>query len=303
MQLEHGELIQGDCLEIIPTLPDQSVDLVLCDPPYGVTPASWDKPLPMEDYIQVGTKRMTEMEFYTYGVKHHLGGDELLHTWKANHRPGIWSHYDRILRPGDTVVIFGAGDFTSKLIVSAKNARWRDYRLVWDKCHSTGHLSTGYRPMHRYEDICVFYKKKPTYNPQFTEGKPYSIRLKETYVNQCYDHYKPASYENRTHRHPSDIIQFINRKKNSEHISQKPLELARYLIRTYSNPGAVMLDHCCGSGTFLVAAQLEDRRFIGIEQSELFIETCQQRLATETESKPEVTAEEKPADNQITLFA
>lgn len=303
MQLEHGELIQGDCLEIIPTLPDQSVDLVLCDPPYGVTHASWDKPLPMEDYIQVGAKRMTEAEFYVHGVKHHMDGDALLYAWKTDHQLGLWSQYDRILRPGGAVVLFGAGDFTSRLIVSAKNARWRDYRLVWDKCHNTGHLSTGYRPMHRYEDICIFYKKRPIYNPQFTEGKPYSTRPKETHANQCYDHYTPISYENRTLRHPADIIQFSNIKKNSEHISQKPIDLARYLIRTYSNPEAVVLDHCCGSGTFLVAAQLENRRFIGIEQSELFIETCQRRLATEAEPKPDVTTEEKPAENQITLFA
>ena len=235
-----NKVTQGDCLEVMKNIEDKSIDMILCDLPYGTTANKWDSIIPLDE---------------------------------------IWDEYSRIIKDNGAIILTSAQPFTSVLINS--NLKNFKYTWVWDKAHPTGHLNAKRQPLRQTEDICVFYKKQCTYNPEMeVRGKP---RKKGGYIKgngtDNYRNFKEVvSYNNEYY--PSNILKISNANRtNRLHPTQKPVDLGRYLIRTYTNEGETVLDNTCGSGSFLVASVLEGRNFIGIEQEPEYVEISNTRIA------------------------
>ena len=224
----QNTLFEGDCLEIMKQFPDNSIDMVLCDLPYGTTQNKWD----------------TVINF-----------------------DALWPQYNRIVKPNGAIVLTGQGLFTAKLILS--NEKYFKYKIVWEKSKPTNFLNAKKQPLRKHEDICVFYRKQPTYNPQMTEGKPYNKGIRKDQLTGSYGDFKPVLRTSDGERYPVDVVYFKTAESEKYgkviHPTQKPVELGRYLIKTYSNEGDLILDNSFGSGSFLLAAALENRKFCGIE--------------------------------------
>ena len=229
------QLYNDDCLKIMPTIPDGSVDMILTDLPYGVTNKAseagrWDCQLPMEP---------------------------------------LWEQFWRVLKPNGAVVLFSQGMFTAQLMMSQPK-NWR-YNLIWDKCRASGFLNSKRMPLRRHEDICVFYRSLPTYNVQLEDlnGREASHpqgRGKHKETNRCYgkvQRLQSCGVEDK--KFPGSILSFPRPHCTGNHPTEKSVDLCRWLIRSYTNPGETVLDATMGSGTTLVAAALEGRRGIGIE--------------------------------------
>ena len=194
----------------------------------------------------------------------------------------LWKEYNRVLKPNGIALLFSSGQFTHKLIQT--NEKMYKYRLIWKKNVPTGMSSAKHRPMKYYEEICVFYNNKPTYNPIM---KPRVGEKKECYN---YDHYcgksNHVNYDKIKKKYdpnwvqPSDILEFnvVPNRKNKLHPTQKPIELLEYLISTYSNEEDVVLDTFMGSGSTGVACQNLNRNFIGIEIDKDYFEIAEKRL-------------------------
>lgn len=253
-----GKVIEGDCLEVMPHIPDKSVDMILCDLPYGTTQNKWDSVIDLDK---------------------------------------LWKEYMRIIKDNGAIVLTSQGVFTAKLILS--NEHWFKYKIVWIKSKSTNFLNAKKQPLRKHEDICIFYKKQPTYNPQMTKGESYDKGVRKDQNTGSYGDFKPRHVQSDGMRYPNDVLgidveeDFIYVKTAEAegkvyHPTQKPVELGRYLIRTFTNPGDIVLDNACGSGSFLVAAAIEKRRYIGIEKNTNvmlhkvketdYIEICEERL-------------------------
>lgn len=224
-----NRLYQGDCLEVMKEFPDESVDMILCDLPYGTTQNKWDSLIPLEE---------------------------------------LWEEYNRIIKPNGAIVLTSQGVFTAKLILS--QPKIFKYKWVWEKSKPTNFLNAKKQPLRKHEDVCVFYKKQPTYNPQMTQGEPYNKGVRKNQLSGSYGKFQPVEVSSNGERYPTDIIYVKTAESEGEvlHPTQKPVELGRYLIRTYTTPGEVVLDNTFGSGSFLVSALLEGRNFIGIEKNE-----------------------------------
>ena len=224
------------------TLPDASVDAIITDPPYGTTALHFDQ-TPID--------------------------------W-----PAWWAEIHRVTKETGVIVCFAADLFTVDLIQSnRKNYR---YRLVWEKTMATGHLSANKRPMKAHEDIVVFARQfgGSTYNPQKTAGHPLYNAGGGRYAH--YDHERPNE---RRHgdgtRHPRSILKFAQEPNalGKLHPTQKPLDLMRWLVATYSNPGDLVLDPFAGSGTTGVACAELGRRFLGAELDPAYHALAQRRIA------------------------
>lgn len=219
-------VIEGNCLEVMKNIPNKSIDMILCDLPYGTTQNKWDSVIPLDE---------------------------------------LWKQYKRIIKDNGAIVLTSQGIFTAELILSNK-AQFK-YKMVWEKSKATNFLNAKKQPLRKYEDICVFYKKQPVYNPQMKQGEPYNKGVRKNQLTGSYGEFSPVEVKSEGMRYPNDIIYFKTAESEGKvyHSTQKPVELGRYLIRTYTNPGDIVLDNTCGSGSFLVSAVLEDRNFIGIE--------------------------------------
>lgn len=224
-----NSVILGDCLDVMEKMPDGCIDMILCDLPYGTTQNKWDSVIPLEE---------------------------------------LWKRYKRILKPNGVVVLTSVGMFTAQLMLS--QPKMFKYRWIWQKSKATNFLNAKKQPLRKFEDVCVFYKKQPIYNPQMLEGKPYDKGVRKNQLSGSYGDFQPAHVHSDGLRYPTDIIYFKTAESEGEvwHPTQKPVELGRYLVRTYTNPGDIVLDNTCGSGSFLVSALLEGRNFIGIEKNE-----------------------------------
>lgn len=224
-----NNVIEGDCLEIMKQLPDNSIDMVLCDLPYGTTQNKWDSVIPLDE---------------------------------------LWKQYRRIVKDEGAIVLTSQGMFTAELMVS--NPKMFRYKWVWEKSKSTNFLNAKKQPLRKHEDVCVFYKKQPVYHPQMIEGEPYDKGVRKNQLSGSYGDFQPVHVHSDGKRYPTDIIYFKTAESEGKvfHPTQKPVELGRYFVRTYTNPGDVVLDNTSGSGSFLVAALLEGRNFIGIEKNE-----------------------------------
>lgn len=265
------ELYLGDCLVEMDKVSEQSVDLILCDLPYGTT----DR----KGVQDKGNNRVLEWDTI-------ISLDEL------------WKHYRRVLKPTGAVVLTADQPFTSQLVVS--NLEWFKYEWIWKKKKTTGFLHANARPMKETEDILVFSplgasggskkaNKNMTYNPQGLIEK--NVKKKNSAKRLGNFLHNPehmgknnkllhdTEYEQQYTNYPSEIIEF-GLDKDSVHPTQKPIALMEYLILTYSNEGETVLDNCMGSGTTGVAAVMNDRNFIGIEMDQKYYDYAKKRIET-----------------------
>ncbi len=233
------KLIEGDCLESMKLIEGSSIDLVLVDPPYGVTNCKWDSIIPFDK---------------------------------------MWSCLDRVCHNRTAIVMTSSQPFTSALIMS--NPKIFRYCWIWDKVISTGFFNANRMPMRSHEDIVVFYKKLPTYNPQKTQGHPMRKAFNPPRPSGVYGSAKSNCLYESDERHPRSI-QIFSRDNQSVriHPTQKPVALMEYLIKTYSNVGDTVLDFTMGSGTTGVAAKNLLRNFIGIEKDQKYFNTAEERIS------------------------
>ncbi|MDR3349105.1 MAG: site-specific DNA-methyltransferase [Acidaminococcales bacterium] len=224
-----NRVFEADCLEKMEVIPEHSIDMILCDLPYGMTQNAWDSYIPLDR---------------------------------------LWEQYLRIIKANGVIALTSHGVFTAKLILSQE--KLFKYKWVWEKSKPTNFLNAKKQPLRKHEDVCVFYQRQPTYHPQMTQGTAYDKGVRKNQLSGCYGDFEPVHVHSDGERYPTDIIYVKTAESEGEvvHPTQKPVELGRYLIRTYTEPGDVVLDNTCGSGSFLVSAMLEGRNFIGIEKNE-----------------------------------
>lgn len=225
----ENRVIKGDCLAIMDQLPDKSVDMVLCDLPYGTTQNKWDSVIPLDE---------------------------------------LWKRYNRVVKDNGAIILTSQGVFTAMLIMS--NPKMFKYKWVWEKSKPTNFLNVKKQPLRKHEDVCVFYKRQPVYHPQMVDGEPYDKGVRKDQHSGSYGDFNPVHVHSDGKRYPTDIVYFKTAESEGDviHPTQKPVELGRYFVRTYSEPGDIILDNTSGSGSFIVAALLEGRNFIGIEKNE-----------------------------------
>lgn len=239
------KLLNGDCIDLMKNIPDKSIDMILCDLPYGVTQNKKDIVIPFDE---------------------------------------LWNAYERIIKDNGVIVLFGQGTFYIDLVNS--NRKLFRYDLVWDKQLTSGFLNAKRMPLRQHEQIAVFYKKLPTYNPQFTQGKPLhskgtSYKNKE-HKNDNYGnfHITDDSRAGSTEKYPTSILSFAKPHPSvAKHRTEKSVELLSYLIKTYTNEGDLVLDNCMGSGSTGVACINTNRNFFGIELDKDFFKIAEERLA------------------------
>jgi site-specific DNA-methyltransferase (adenine-specific) len=189
----------------------------------------------------------------------------------------LWAHYKRIIKKNGAIVLTASQPFTSALI-SSNVADFR-YSLVWDKVGTTGFQTAKVMPLRRHEDICVFYQRKPTYNPKMETRGPVRKKGGSKVDNGCYGGLRSVQAENNTY-YPTSIVTISNAVKiGLQHPTQKPVALMEYLIKTYTNEGERVLDNCMGSGTTGVACVNLGRSFIGIEKDHEYFDIAQRRIA------------------------
>lgn len=238
-------LMQGDCLEAMSLILDSSVDLVIADLPYGATALEWDTEIPADL---------------------------------------LWAHYRRILKPNGAVVLTAINPFAARLIMS--NIDWFRYEWVWEKTSAKGHMSAALRPLRAHELVLVFSPKRTTYNPQKWQIEEEKRTKRKTLTMTgsvgAYGHEQKQRKLDDGSRFPRSVVKFGNAPSKvasrNFHPTQKPVELMEYLVRTYSNPGEVVLDNVMGSGTTGVACVNTGRHFIGIEKDPTHFATAQRRI-------------------------
>ncbi|WP_411165279.1 DNA-methyltransferase [Klebsiella oxytoca] len=194
----------------------------------------------------------------------------------------MWEQLYRIAKPSAAFVLFSAQPFTSVLI----NSNLRDWRSewIWEKGNATGFLNAKKQPLRAHENIEVFYRRQPTYNPQFTHGHERRTSKRKTVNSECYGKALTLTKYDSTSRYPRDVQFFSSDKQTGNyHPTQKPLALVQYLIETYSNPGDTVLDFTMGSGTAGVACQQTERNFIGIEKDIAIFRTACERMGIKQE--------------------
>ena len=228
-------------------IPSKSVDLILADPPYGQLnksnpDAQWDKEVSL---------------------------------------PSLWNQYKRIIKPNGVVLLFGQGTFAAKLIMS--NPKWFKFDFVWNKERKSNFLNCKRMPMRQHEQVLVFYDKQPTYNPQMVYSGKHNHsrgRIDREQANSCYGKYGKVEAVMSDYKYPGTIIEFPkgHSKESWLHSTAKPVNLLRWLIRTYSNDGDLVLDNFAGSGSTIIAAIEEKRDWIGMELSDKYFEICQKRV-------------------------
>ena len=199
----------------------------------------------------------------------------------------LWEQYLRVAKEDAPIILFGQGMFTAQLMMSQPDL-WR-YNLIWDKINRpTGFLNANRMPLRVHEDIAVFYRSQPTYNPQFTIGTKIHSRGKAGNAigtngrNGCYGTYQKTDPTYTNKKYPTSIISIEKEHDgNRLHPTQKPVALIEYLVKTYTNEGDTVLDNCMGSGTTAVACLRQKRNYIGFELSKEYYDKAEERIAHE----------------------
>tara|TARA_R110000803_G_scaffold110759_1_gene179228 strand:+ start:132 stop:878 length:747 start_codon:yes stop_codon:yes gene_type:complete len=243
------ELFKGDCLEVMKSIEDNSIDAIITDPPYGTTACKWDSIIDFEL---------------------------------------MWEQLNRIIKPNGAIVLFGSQPFTSALIMS--NPKMFKYELMWLKNIPTGFLNAKRMQMKTHENILIFYKKPPTYNPQMVKRTPEEYKAcyrKNDSKSKAGDAYiidkvilKRKTAEEQWFKYPTSKVEIKveDKRKGGGHPTQKPVLLMEYLIKTYTNENETVLDFTMGSGSTGVAAKNLNRKFIGIEQDETYFNIAKDRI-------------------------
>jgi site-specific DNA-methyltransferase (adenine-specific) len=236
------ELIQGDCLEKMKDIPNKSIDMILCDLPYGTTACKWDTIIPFEP---------------------------------------LWEQYKRIIKDNGAIVLTASQPFTSALVMSNIKMFKYEWVWDKVNSY-TNFLNSSHQPLRRHENVLVFYAKKPTYNKQWRLGAAYSSHNKPPGVSDVYGAQRPHKSRNNDgeHHNPCSVIQEKTAIKSDKgfHPTQKPVALFEYLIKTYTNEGDLVLDNCMGSGTTGVACKNLNRNFIGIELDPEYFKIAEKRI-------------------------
>jgi len=218
---------------------DKSIDMILCDLPYGTTSCSWDIIIPFEP---------------------------------------LWEQYKRIIKDNGAIVLTASQPFTSALVMS--NVEMFKYDLVWNKNLATGFLNANRMPLRSHEEILIFYKKQPIYNPQKIKGKKNHSRGKnKCKTNNLYGYHKIAEDNFTELKHPKSVLE-IQKEHPSKtiHPTQKPVALFEYLIKTYTNENDLVLDNCAGSGTTGIACINTKRNYILIEKEKEYYDIIIKRI-------------------------
>lgn len=238
------DLQHGDCLELMKNIPDGSIDMILCDLPYGVTQNSLDIILPFEL---------------------------------------LWGQYNRVIKNNGCIALFCQGIFYVDLVNS--NRKFFRYDLIWDKQLSAGFLNANRMPLRTHEQIAIFYKNLPIYNPQMSEGEPLHSKGKsflfKKIKNQNYGDFSVVgdSRAGETNKYPTSVIRFEKPHPSCAlHRTEKPVALLEYLIKTYTNEGDTVLDNCMGSGSTGVACINTNRNFIGMELDDNYFQIAKERI-------------------------
>jgi len=243
----ENQVVLGDCLEVMKDIPDGSIDMILCDLPYGTTKCKWDTIIPFEP---------------------------------------LWEEYRRVTKKNGAIVLTAAQPFTSVLI----NSNLKDFRYnwVWEKSKATGYLNAKKMPMKAHEDVCVFYRKMPTYNPQMWQSTPYNKGSAHR-PTQVYGKQKEILVKNDSGlRYPRTVQYFKTAESEGKvhHPTQKPISLFEYLIRTYTDEGQIVLDSCAGAGTTALAALNSQRNYICIEKEEAYYNVIRERIEQAESTSP-----------------
>ena len=243
--LELDRIYNIDCLLGMRDIPDKSIDAIICDLPYGVL-----------------NKNNEQAQW------------DVVIPFEP-----LWEQYHRICKPTAPIVLFGSEPFSSALRMS--NIGEYGYDWVWKKQRPTNFYQVRWRPLKEHETISVFYRQKPTYNPQGTKSVHVNSGRKNK-SGKMYAKYDGRGYIQTTGNYPRSILVFNTDGYGERlHPTQKPIELLRYLVRTYSNKGDTILDNCMGSGTTAIACIREHRHFIGFELNEDYYEKACKRIAAE----------------------
>lgn len=247
--MELNKIYNEDCLVGMKNIPNASVDCIICDLPYGV----------LNKQSEAG------------------GWDNIIPL------EPLWKEYLRITKPDAAIILFCQGMFTAQLMMSQPKL-WK-YNLIWSKQRATGFLNANKMPLRSHEDIAVFYRKQPIYNPQMVKCAPHQRnhdRGNGPHQRKmgCYGNHNEVPTNMSDEKFPRSIICF-EKEHYTFHPTQKPVALIRYLIRTYSNEGDTILDNCMGSGTTAIACIREKRNFIGFELKKEYYDKACKRIKLE----------------------
>jgi site-specific DNA-methyltransferase (adenine-specific) len=233
------QIVDGECLELMAKLPDHSIDLILADLPYGTSRNRWDSVIDL---------------------------------------PSLWREYERLIKPAGAIVLTAAQPFTSVLVAS--NLKLFKYEWIWSKTVGSGQLNVARQPLRTHESVLVFYRKQPTYHAQMTEGAAYTAkRSTASWADRGYNAQRDHETVNEGVRFPKSVLLVPNPRIKGGHPTQKPVPLMEYMIRTYTNPGDLVLDNVIGSGTTAVAAVNTGRHFIGMEMDPEYAQVARLRVA------------------------
>lgn len=242
------QLYNDDCLKVLPSIPDKSIDFIFTDLPYGTTQSEWD--------IRIDL-------------------------------PEMWLQYERVIKDDGVIALWAQSPFDKVLAVS--NQKLYRYEWIIEKTQATGFLNANRMPLKAHEQILIFYKKLPTYNPQIEHGYERKVSTAE-HKRDCkkaesYGKYGLTDYDS-TDRYPRDVLCFKwDKQKCSLHPTQKPLAACEYMIKTYTNEGETVLDTCMGSGSTGVACKNTGRNFIGIELDSNYFDIARKRIDGELEEE------------------
>ena len=242
--MKESKIICGETIEEMSKLESKSIDLILCDLPYGTTQCKWDTIIPFDK---------------------------------------LWEQYTRLIKDNGAIVLTASHPFTANLVMS--NPKLFRYSLVWEKSKSTGYLNSKKMPMRSHEDILVFYKNLPTYNPQMTEGEPYDKGIAHRPTDVYREQKGEIHVKNETgKRYPRSVQYFKTAESEGKvyHPTQKPVSLMEWLIKTYTNEGEIVLDNCIGAGTTAIACIRTNRKYIGIDISQEYVDITNNRIQQET---------------------
>ena len=247
--MKINKVYQGDCLQVMKDISDKSIDMILCDLPYGVLNknnphAKWDSVISFDL---------------------------------------LWEQYERIIKDNGAIVLTAQGMFSANLMKSNEKL-WR-YNLIWKKSNRvSGFLNANRQPMRNHEDILIFSKGQTIYNPQMTIGEKNHKKggagnsNEKQARNGCYGGFKSTPTVETNEKYPISIIDVDKEHPQKYHPTQKPVALFEYLIKTYTNEGDLVLDNCAGSGTTGVACKNLNRNYILIEKEPEYIDIINKRL-------------------------
>jgi DNA modification methylase len=238
-RVSHSTLVNADCFDVFPSIPDKSVDAIIADLPYGTTACKWDSVLPFDK---------------------------------------LWEQYNRIIKSNGAICLFGREPFTSAMVMS--NPKNYKHKWVWNKKQSGSFQIAKYMPLQIDEDIIVFSNGKCNYYPIMRKGKmrkrggaKEKSRVVESGLQDGFENYSDMYY-------PVNIYELANPRQNKLHPTEKPIELMKMLVETYTKENEVVFDNTMGVGSSGLASLMANRQFIGIEKEKQYYDVAVRRLSS-----------------------